>query len=61
MKDIRCPKCGTVFQVDDNDYAAIVAQVRNNEFDKEIARREAEVAEKFDARQESSILYHCLF
>lgn len=53
MKDIRCPKCGTVFQVDDNDYAAIVAQVRNNEFDKEIARREAEVAEKFDARQES--------
>ena len=36
MKNIKCPNCGTVFKVDESDYAAIVSQVRNSEFDDEI-------------------------
>lgn len=29
MKEIRCPKCQSVFQVDEADYASIVSQVKN--------------------------------
>ena len=39
MQEIRCPKCGEVFQVDESGYAAIVKQVRDREFDKEIHAR----------------------
>ena len=40
MQEIRCPKCGEVFQVDESGYAAIVKQVRDKEFTKEIQSRE---------------------
>ena len=53
MKDIKCPKCGTVFQVDDNDYAAIAAQVRGEVFNEELQQRMKEVRARYDARQES--------
>ncbi|MCR4880473.1 MAG: DUF2130 domain-containing protein [bacterium] len=36
MKEIKCPKCGEVFQVDESGYAAIVKQVRDKEFSEEI-------------------------
>ena len=36
MKEIKCPKCGEVFQVDESGYAAIVKQIRDKEFHKEI-------------------------
>ena len=39
MQEIRCPKCGEVFQVDESGYAAIVRQVRDSEFGKEIRER----------------------
>ena len=32
MQEIKCPKCGEVFQVDETGYAAIVKQVRDEEF-----------------------------
>ena len=32
MQEIKCPKCGEVFQVDETGYAAIVKQVRDREF-----------------------------
>ena len=35
MNEIKCPKCGEVFQVDEAGYAAILKQVRNREFEKE--------------------------
>ena len=41
MQEIKCPKCGEVFQVDESGYAAIVKQVRDKEFMKEIQQREA--------------------
>ncbi len=40
MQEIKCPKCGEVFQVDESGYAAIVKQVRDKEFEKEIRDRE---------------------
>ena len=38
--EIKCPKCGEVFQVDESGYAAILKQVRDEEFNKEIKERE---------------------
>ncbi|MBR5226264.1 MAG: DUF2130 domain-containing protein [Clostridia bacterium] len=40
MQEIKCPKCGEVFQVDESGYAAIVKQVRDDEFKKELEQRE---------------------
>ena len=52
MREIKCPKCGNVFSVDEADYAAIVTQVRNAEFDAEIQRRMSEVQERHKTEQE---------
>ena len=46
MQEIKCPNCGQVFQVDESGYAQIVQQVRDSEFEKELLKREAELAEK---------------
>lgn len=51
MQELRCPHCGEVFQVDETGYAQIARQVRDSEFDKELARRERELA----ARQEKEM------
>ena len=40
--EIKCPHCGKTFQVSENDYSEIVTQVRNKEFQDEIARQIAE-------------------
>ncbi|MBQ7784836.1 MAG: DUF2130 domain-containing protein [Clostridia bacterium] len=40
MQEIKCPRCGEVFQVDESGYAAIVRQVRDSEFQKELEQRE---------------------
>lgn len=42
MQEIKCPKCGEVFQVDESGYAAIVKQVHDKEFEKELQRKEAD-------------------
>lgn len=44
MNDIKCPKCGEVFKVDEASYASIVKQVRDAEFDVELRRREQDFA-----------------
>ena len=36
MSQIKCPNCGTVFQVDESQYHEILQQVRNEEFEKEV-------------------------
>lgn len=46
MPEIKCPKCGEVFTVDESGYAAIIGQVRNAEFDKEVREREALLAKE---------------
>ena len=49
MKEIKCPNCGQVFQVDESGYAQIVSQVRDAEFLKELQRQEDALAEKREA------------
>lgn len=44
MQEIKCPKCGEVFQVDESGYLQIVQQVRDKEFEKELKRREKELS-----------------
>ena len=39
--EIKCPRCGEVFQVDGNSYATILSQVRDREFAKELKKQEA--------------------
>ena len=56
MNEIKCPKCGSVFRVDEADYASILSQVRNNEFQKEIEQRMAEQEKQFKAWQETEAL-----
>ena len=47
MQEIKCPHCGEVFQVDEAGYAAIVKQVRDKEFHKELQERQEQfLAEK---------------
>lgn len=46
MQEIKCPHCGEVFQVDESGYSQIVQQVRDKEFEKELKRREDELAMK---------------
>lgn len=46
MKELKCPKCGSVFTVDEADYASIVSQVKNAEFNEEVSRRLQELHER---------------
>ena len=39
MKELKCPKCGNVFTVDEADYAFILQQVKTAEFDAELKKR----------------------
>ncbi len=54
MKELKCPKCGNVFTVDEADYASIVNQVKNAEFEMEVARRLEELRSQFKAEQKAS-------
>lgn len=45
MQEIKCPKCGEVFVVDESGYANIVKQVRDKEFARELQKREEELKE----------------
>lgn len=40
MNEIKCPKCGEVFKIDENAYADIVKQIRDREFLSELSERE---------------------
>ena len=42
MNKIKCPNCGEVFEIDESKYSEIVAQVRTEQFEKEVsAQKEA--------------------
>ncbi|MBO4370391.1 MAG: DUF2130 domain-containing protein [Paludibacteraceae bacterium] len=38
MRELKCPHCGNVFQVDEADYTSIVNQVRTAEFEAEVQK-----------------------
>lgn len=45
MNEIKCPKCGEIFQVDEAGYSAILMQVKNSEFEKEVSERVKEITD----------------
>ena len=51
MKELKCPNCGSMFTVDEADYASIVSQVKNAEFEEELCRRINEMKGRQDAEQ----------
>jgi len=51
MNEIKCPNCGTVFQIDEQDYESIVKQIHDKEFEKEISLRE----KQYQVEKESAL------
>lgn len=51
MPEIKCPNCGEVFVVDESDYAQILQQVRDKEFNRELSEREKD----FEDRKEKDL------
>lgn len=43
---IKCPECGTVFEINEKDYQSIVKQVRDKEFNNEITLLNANKAQE---------------
>lgn len=56
MKELKCPQCGSVFTVDEADYASIVSQVKTHEFDAEVKSRLEEIQKQNEVRQEAESL-----
>lgn len=56
MKELKCPQCGSVFSVDEADYASIVNQVRNQEFEAEVKARLNLVERQQEIKQEAEAL-----
>ena len=49
MENIRCPNCGTVFQVSESYYESIRRQIRDKEYEKDIASKEKQFTAEKDA------------
>lgn len=56
MKELKCPKCGNAFVVDEADYASILSQVKNAEFQEEVERRMEEFHRQQKAEQKADAL-----
>ncbi len=56
MQEIKCPKCGEFFLIDESGYAEIVKQVRDKEFRREIDEQKTQLAEKVAAAVEQTRL-----
>ena len=52
MKELKCPKCGTMFTVNETEYASILSQVKNQEFAAEVAKREEELRAQYATREQ---------
>ena len=55
MSEIKCPKCGTTFKVDDSSYADILNQVRTHEFEDEVEKRIKEALDKANSARELAV------
>ena len=52
MKELKCPKCGSTFSVDEADYALLLSQVKNSEFESELRRRIHELEQSQQVREQ---------
>jgi len=55
MKELKCPHCGNVFTVDESDYAALLNQVKNSEFEHELSRRLHEIEQNQQAKMTAQL------
>lgn len=55
MNEIKCPHCGEVFTIDEAGYAAIVQQVRNKEFERDLNKQIEALNEKNKTETELNI------
>ena len=51
-KELKCPKCGSVFTLDEADYAGILSQVKNAELSQAVERRIGELQARWPAQQQ---------
>lgn len=56
MHEIKCPVCGAAFSVDEAGYAQILQQVRNEEFERELKKRESELLKKGESDMRLSVM-----
>ena len=56
MKELKCPQCGSIFSIDEADYASIVSQVKTQEFDTEVQNRIKEIQKQNEVKQEAESL-----
>ena len=56
MKELKCPQCGSIFSIDEADYASIVSQVKTQEFDAEVQNRIKEIQKQNEVKQEAESL-----
>ena len=52
MKELICPNCGKPFQVDDADYAKLLGQVKNDEFQAELNTRIEELHAQWESEHQ---------
>ena len=55
MKELICPNCHKAFTVNEADYASIVNQVKNAEFEAELERRVVELHERHKAEEQIAV------
>ena len=56
MSEIKCPNCGKTFKIDENSYAEIVKQVRDNEFNADIEAKIHDATEVLHAKSAAEYL-----
>ena len=56
MKELKCPKCGSVFSVDEADYSFILQQVKTAEFNAEVDRRLSELLKNEETKTEMALV-----
>ena len=56
MENIKCPHCGEIFTIDESGYAAIVSQIKDKEFNKQVAQNKKELEEKQESLIQNAVL-----
>ena len=56
MKELKCPKCNSVFSVDEADYSFILQQVKTAEFNAEVDRRLSELLKNEETKAEMALV-----
>lgn len=55
MAELKCPHCGQAFTVDDTELGSIISQIRDSEFEKELAKKTAQMTEHLSREHELEI------